>query len=57
MAAYAAREGIDVAAYTGRAGPALTAGQVGQAILDLAADGQEDHGAYLLRAGGLSPAP
>jgi len=57
VAAYAAREGIDVAAYTGRAGPALTAGQVGQAILDLAADGAESHGAYLLRAEGLSPAP
>ena len=57
VAAYAAREGIEVAAYAGRAGPALTAGQVGQAIPDLAADGAGSHGAYLLRAEGLSPAP
>ncbi len=57
VAAYAAREGIEVAAFTERAGPALTTDQVGQAIVDLAVDDAEGHDAYLLRAAGLSPVP
>ena len=57
VAAYAAREGIEVAAFTERAGPALTTDQVGQAIVDLAVDDAEGHEAYLLRAAGLSPVP
>lgn len=57
VAAYAAREGLEVAEYNERAGTALTADQVGQAIVDLAADGADGHGAYVLRASGLSPAP
>jgi NAD(P)-dependent dehydrogenase (short-subunit alcohol dehydrogenase family) len=57
VAAYAAREGIEVAAFTERAGPALTTDQVGQAIAGLAVDGAEGHGAYMLQAAGLSPAP
>src|ERR1700733_2181813 len=57
VAAYAARDGIEVSAFLDRAGPALTAGQAGQAVADLAAGRGKGHGAYLLTAGGLSPAP
>jgi NADP-dependent 3-hydroxy acid dehydrogenase YdfG len=57
VAAYAAREGIEVAAFTERAGPPLTAEQVAKAVLDLAADDGAAPGAFLLTAGGLSPAP
>ena len=61
VAAYAAREGIEVSAFTERAGQALTAEQAGQAVLDLAAGdraaGDGPAGAYLLTAAGLSPAP
>ena len=63
-AAYAARGGDDLEAYLEKNGPALTAEQVGQAVLDLAADqvGQADpadragdRDAYLLTPGGLIP--
>ena len=57
VSAYAAREGIEVAAFTERAGPPLTAEQVAKAVLDLAADDGAAPGAFLLTAGGLSPAP
>jgi len=57
VSAYAAREGIEVAAFTERAGPPLTADQVAKAVLDLAADEGAASGAFLLTAGGLSPAP
>jgi NADP-dependent 3-hydroxy acid dehydrogenase YdfG len=57
VAAYAAREGIEVAAFTERAGPALTAEQVGKVVLDLAGPDGAAPGAYLLTAAGLSPAP
>ena len=57
VSAYAAREGITVAAFTERAGPPLTAEQVAKAVLDLAADEGAAPGAFLLTAGGLSPAP
>ena len=57
VAGYAARDGIEVSAFLDRAGPALTTEQVGQAVADLAAGRVEGHGAYLLTAGGLSPAP
>jgi hypothetical protein len=57
VSAYAAREGIEVAAFTERAGPPLTAEQVAKAVLDLAADDSAAPGAFLLTAGGLSPAP
>ena len=57
VAAYAAREGMDVAAYLERSGPALTPGQAGEAFVTLASDPGHDAGAYLLTAGGLSPAP
>jgi len=57
VSAYAAREGIEVAAFTERAGPPLTAEQVAKAVLDLAADDGSAPGAFLLTAAGLSPAP
>ena len=57
VAAYAAREGMDVAAYLERSGPALTPEQAGEAFLDLASDPGRAAGSYLLTAAGLSPAP
>ena len=57
VAAYAARDGIEVSAFLDRAGQALTTDQAGQAVADLAAGRVKGHGAYLLTAGGLSPAP
>jgi NAD(P)-dependent dehydrogenase (short-subunit alcohol dehydrogenase family) len=57
VAAYAARQGMEVAAYLESTGPALTLEQVGQAVLDLASDPGHDRGAYMLTAAGLTPAP
>jgi NAD(P)-dependent dehydrogenase (short-subunit alcohol dehydrogenase family) len=54
-AAYAARQGIDIATYLEGLGPALTPEQAGEAIVDLAAGLGRDQGAYLLTAAGLSP--
>ena len=56
VAGYAARQGVEVPAYLAAAGPALTAEQVGQAVLGLATDPGYDQGAYLLAAAGLRPA-
>jgi NAD(P)-dependent dehydrogenase (short-subunit alcohol dehydrogenase family) len=56
VAAYAARQGIDVATARDRMGPVLTPQQVGKAIVDLVTDPSLDHTAYLLTAAGLSPA-
>jgi NAD(P)-dependent dehydrogenase (short-subunit alcohol dehydrogenase family) len=56
-ASYAARQGMDLAAYRETSGPVLTPEQVGQAILGLASDPGGDQDAYLLTAAGLSPAP
>jgi NAD(P)-dependent dehydrogenase (short-subunit alcohol dehydrogenase family) len=53
VSAYAAREGIDVAAYLDRAGPALTPELAGQAIVNLATGDGHDQDAYLLTAAGL----
>ena len=55
VAAYAARDGEDVAAYLAKTGPALTAEQVGQTVHDLASDPGNDRDAYLLTAAGLTP--
>jgi NADP-dependent 3-hydroxy acid dehydrogenase YdfG len=55
VAAYAAREGMDVAAYLERSGPALTPEQAGKAFLALASDPARAAGPYLLTAAGLSP--
>jgi NAD(P)-dependent dehydrogenase (short-subunit alcohol dehydrogenase family) len=54
VAAYAAREGMDVPAFLATRGPSLTPDQAGTAVLDLAAaDGSKSSGAYLLAAAGL----
>ena len=52
--AYAAREGVDVAAYTAAQGPALTPEQAGKSVTELVA-GPAEHDAYLLTAAGLRP--
>ena len=57
VAAYAARQGVDVASYLEAAGPALTTGQAGAAVTSLITDPAYDQDAYLLTAGGLAPAP
>ena len=55
MAAYAARQGDDIATYLSGLGPALTPEQAGKAIAGLAAGPDRDQDAYLLTAAGLSP--
>ena len=57
VAAYAARQGVDVATYRQDTGPALTTEQVGKAITGLVTGAGASHGAYLLTAAGLTPAP
>ena len=57
VAAYAARQGIDIPAFLDRLGPALTPEQVGAAVIDIAAGSAGDRDAYLLTATGLSPVP
>ena len=54
VAAYADRQGVDVEAFVRASGPALTAEQVGQSVLEIAAGAHRDHNAYLLTASGLS---
>jgi NAD(P)-dependent dehydrogenase (short-subunit alcohol dehydrogenase family) len=51
VAAYAAREGMDVPSFLATRGPSLTPEQAGKAVLDLAVG--TGHGAYLLAAAGL----
>jgi NAD(P)-dependent dehydrogenase (short-subunit alcohol dehydrogenase family) len=57
VAAYAAREGVDVAAFLHNRPPALTPGKTGQEIVTLITSPAHDQGAYLLGAAGLTPAP
>jgi NAD(P)-dependent dehydrogenase (short-subunit alcohol dehydrogenase family) len=52
VAAYAERQGVDVATFVDAAGPALTAEQVGRSVLHLATG--QLNGSYLLTAAGLS---
>ena len=52
VAAYADRQGVDVATFVNAGGPALTAEQVGRSVLELAVGGQ--HGSFLLTAAGLA---
>jgi NAD(P)-dependent dehydrogenase (short-subunit alcohol dehydrogenase family) len=54
VAAYARREGVDVAAFLERLGPGLTAGQVGKAVVDVVASDEYRSGAYQLTAAGLA---
>ena len=55
VAAYAAREGQTAEAFAASRGPALSVGQVGQAVIDLVTDRGLDQPAYLLTAAGLKP--
>jgi NAD(P)-dependent dehydrogenase (short-subunit alcohol dehydrogenase family) len=57
VAAYAARQGVDVASYLKAAGPTLTVEQAGTAITSLITDPGHDQDAYLLTPAGLTPAP
>jgi NAD(P)-dependent dehydrogenase (short-subunit alcohol dehydrogenase family) len=57
VAAYAARQGIDVATFLEGFGPALTPEQAGKAVIDLAAGSGHDQDSYLLTAAGLTPIP
>ena len=54
VAAYADRQGVDVATVLRAGGPALSAEQVAQSVLEIAVGRHRDHGAYLLTASGLS---
>ena len=55
VAAYAAREGLDVDTFLKHRGPVLTPEQAGRSVVELAAGGHPDHLAYMLSAAGLSP--
>ncbi|WP_260860899.1 SDR family oxidoreductase [Mycobacterium simulans] len=55
VAAYAERQGTDVAAFLQSTGPVLTAEQVARSVLEIASGGRRDHDAYLLASAGLSP--
>lgn len=54
VAAYADRQGVDVATFLANSGPALTADKVGRSIVELATGLHPEHGSYLLTAAGLS---
>jgi NAD(P)-dependent dehydrogenase (short-subunit alcohol dehydrogenase family) len=55
VAAYAARQGVDVETFLQSSGPALSVEQVGKSVLEIAAGGRRDSDAYLLTSSGLSP--
>ena len=55
-AAYAARAGLDLAAYREQLGPELTPDAAGKAFVELVTNG-ELAGSFMLTAGGLVPAP
>jgi NAD(P)-dependent dehydrogenase (short-subunit alcohol dehydrogenase family) len=55
VAAYAARQGVDVDAFGQSLQPALTAEQVGKSVLQIASAQSRDHRAYTLSAAGLTP--
>ena len=54
--AYAARAGMDVAAFRDQLGPELTAGTAGNAFVELVSDSGRS-GSFMLTAAGLTPAP
>jgi NAD(P)-dependent dehydrogenase (short-subunit alcohol dehydrogenase family) len=56
VAAYAERQGVDIATYLEGRGPTLTPEQVGKTIVDLATDPSHDQNAYVLTAAGARPA-
>jgi NAD(P)-dependent dehydrogenase (short-subunit alcohol dehydrogenase family) len=55
VAAYAERQGVDVATFVQSLQPALTPEQVGKSVLEIATGGRLDHRAYTLSSAGLSP--
>ncbi len=55
VAAYAARQGVDIRAFLNGRGPALTPEQVGTAIAGIITGSADDRDAYLRTAVGLSP--
>ncbi|MGO8958610.1 MAG: SDR family oxidoreductase [Streptosporangiaceae bacterium] len=57
VAAYAARAGMSVSEFAATRGPALTADQVGQAVIELTTNPSLEGEAYLLTAGGLKSLP
>jgi NAD(P)-dependent dehydrogenase (short-subunit alcohol dehydrogenase family) len=54
-AAYAALAGVDVDTFVRSRGPVLTLDLVGRSIVDLAADPERNHPAYMLMGNGLNP--
>jgi NAD(P)-dependent dehydrogenase (short-subunit alcohol dehydrogenase family) len=55
VAAYAARQGVDVDTFLQALPPALTAEQVGKSVVQIATGERRDHRAYTLSSAGLSP--
>ena len=55
VAAYAARAGVDTAAFVAKRGPVLTPERAGAEIAALVGDAAHGDGAYLLSAAGISP--
>jgi NAD(P)-dependent dehydrogenase (short-subunit alcohol dehydrogenase family) len=56
VAAYAARDGVEVEKYLESFGPTITADQAGDAVVRLVSDSAAGQQAYLLTAAGLAPA-
>jgi hypothetical protein len=56
VAAYAERQGVEVATFQRQLGPILTPDRVGKAIVELAGGSTANGGAFLLGAEGLKPA-
>jgi NAD(P)-dependent dehydrogenase (short-subunit alcohol dehydrogenase family) len=57
VAAYAAREGVDVASFLENRGPVLEPDRAGAEIAGLITDAAHGDGAYLLTAAGIKPVP
>lgn len=55
VAAYAARQRLDVDTFVESTGPVLTPEHVGVSVVAIATGGVRGHGAYLLAASGLTP--
>ncbi|HEX2283795.1 MAG TPA: SDR family oxidoreductase [Mycobacterium sp.] len=55
VAAYAARQGVDLDTFVQSMGPALTPDHVGKSVLDIATTGERNGHAYTLTPAGLSP--
>jgi NAD(P)-dependent dehydrogenase (short-subunit alcohol dehydrogenase family) len=55
VAAYAARQGVDVESFVQSLPPVLTPEQVGKSVLAIAAGEERGHRAYMLTSAALSP--